>query len=341
MSYSGSQLVALAIVPKITSSVSIPTWAAPKGTPDTPFAAGTTQSCTFQGFLLQLAIGAPFYNCLLALLYLLTVRYGWREERLRKVEYICHAAILLFAIGTGLALIPLGMYNHIGSVCWVIGLPQGCGSSNYGSSSEASVPCERGDHAWLYGVKATESRSNRYSGGPRTRSRANDVKMQALLYCCAFYLSWLPSTLWSITQWCPTTDALQQQLKWDILTLVTCGLCRGPSDNGADDDALDPSSHRTASGDVAMESTKQSACSQKRFSLMSMNSPTSFRSSRGSNGDISLPGGSDATAKESSAELQTQKARRVSSLGDVVEDEDVGIGRKEGAQEDDWRDDKA
>ena len=121
MASTEAQLKALAIAPKLTSSISIPcsiliikeviadhrrnkgkvrlrallgmgvidvlassgwflsTWMAPVGS-NAVYAVGNTQSCTYQGFLLQIAIGAPMYNTCLALYYLLTIKYGWREE---------------------------------------------------------------------------------------------------------------------------------------------------------------------------------------------------------------------------------------------------------------------
>jgi len=269
MAQTESQLKALAITPKFTSAMSIicsafiikeaiadhrkkkgkatlrallgmsvidilassgwflSTWAAPKGS-RAAFAMGNTQSCTYQGFLLQVAIGAPMYNSALALYYLLTIYYGWHEQDLRRLEPWLHGVVLTFAFGTGILMIPLGIYNHIGAVCWTMGLPQGCEHSNY---NESDVPCERGNHAWIYGlalfyaplwvciifttvamvmiyikVRQTEERNLRYAGAqvvPRreTYLRSNRIATQAILYTVAFYITWLPSTIWSLTRW--------------------------------------------------------------------------------------------------------------------------------------------
>ena len=202
------------------------TWMAPVGS-NAVYAAGNTQTCTYQGFLLQIAIGAPMYNSCLALYYLLTINYGWREERLQRLERWLHAFVLIFAFGTGILLIPLNVYNHIGAVCWVVGLPKGCENSNYQPSD---VPCERGNDAWKYGfalfyvplwvciifttiamimiyrkVRETEKRSSRYAGSSTARRRtflqSDRVAAQAILYTFAFYITWLPSTIWSLTWW--------------------------------------------------------------------------------------------------------------------------------------------
>ena len=203
------------------------TWAAPVGS-NAVYAVGNTQSCTYQGFLLQVAIGAPMYNATLALYYLLTINYGWNEQNLRRIEPWLHGVILTFAFGTGILMIPLGIYNHIEAVCWTMGLPQGCENSNY---TPSDVPCERGNYAWIYGFalfyaplwvciilttvamimiyykfRQTEKRNLRYAGARydsrrRTFLRSDRIAMQAILYTFAFYITWLPSTIWSLTWW--------------------------------------------------------------------------------------------------------------------------------------------
>ena len=59
-------LVGMSIVDILASSAwFLSTWAVPEGS--FAYAAGNEASCNFQGFLLQLAIRAPLYNCSLAL----------------------------------------------------------------------------------------------------------------------------------------------------------------------------------------------------------------------------------------------------------------------------------
>lgn len=202
-------------------------WAVPRGS--FPLAAGNRASCNFQGFLLQLAIGAPLYNCSLSLYYVLILKYRWTDVRLRVVEMWVHVAVLTFAVGSSILLLPLEQYNPTGSVCWVIGNPQECDDSRF---QGIGVPCVRGKNAWIYGlslfygplwvcivvsicsmvmiyqeVKRTSKRLERYSiSGISTRGRnSNDdtlqVATQAILYSIAFVLTWMPSTLWSIAHW--------------------------------------------------------------------------------------------------------------------------------------------
>lgn len=222
---------------------------------------------------MQLAVGAPMYNCALGVYYLLYIRYNWTDGQLSRVEHVVHMSIITFAVGTSIALLPIGVYNHIGAVCWVMGLPQGCDNSNYTSGDDR---CLRGNHAWLYGValfygplwccilcttaamvliyqkvRDTERKSRRYSG--TTARRSDDVFVQAVLYTAAFYVTWLPSTIWSITHWFDTPmfwldllaticepsqgvlnllvfvrprKDLKEKLKRDILYVLSCGFCR-------------------------------------------------------------------------------------------------------------------
>eukprot|EP00934_Nitzschia_sp_Nitz4_P007775 Nitzschia sp. Nitz4//scaffold55_size114948//6166//7777//NITZ4_003880-RA/size114948-exonerate_est2genome-gene-0.139-mRNA-1//-1//CDS//3329554467//7765//frame0 len=124
------------------------TWLLPRDS-GMPMAVGNQATCNFQGFLLQLAIGAPLYNCSLALYYLLVIRYNWTNQQLAKIEIYVHASIIIFSVGTSIVGLPLTMYNQVTSVCWVIGSPPDCGHSSTITSDEE---CDRGDWAWIFGV---------------------------------------------------------------------------------------------------------------------------------------------------------------------------------------------
>lgn len=210
------------------------TWAVPADF-GSAWSAGNQATCNFQGFLLQLAIGAPLYNCSLAMYYLLVIKYNWSNEMLHRIERWTHGAILSFSVGSAILLLPLTQYNPIGTVCWVMGSPPRCGSSSYQASD---VECERGDHAYLYGmalfygplwvcvlaciasmvviyfeVRKTHRRMRRYSVNGSTKRRhqvhsmrrsASDqtsVAMQAVLYSLSFFVTWTPSTVWSVAHW--------------------------------------------------------------------------------------------------------------------------------------------
>jgi hypothetical protein len=91
------------------------TWAVPRES-GWAFAAGNRASCNFQGFLLQIAIGAPLYNSSLALFYTLIIKLRWTDKQLIRIERLVHAFILTFTIGTSILLLLLDQYNHVGAV---------------------------------------------------------------------------------------------------------------------------------------------------------------------------------------------------------------------------------
>jgi hypothetical protein len=220
-------LVGVAVIDILSSFAwFLSSWAVPRES-GFALAAGTRGSCTFQGFLLQLAVGAPLYNSSLSLFYLLMIKYNWSDAKLAALERWVHGLILLFAVGTAIVLIPLEQFNQVGAVCWIDSVPDECGTFQ---NSRAGVPCERGKNAWIYGltlfygplwicviacvimmiqvycsVRATMMRARRYS---LTRSRRNVgqnettvVAIQAALYTLSFLVTWMPSTIWSIAHW--------------------------------------------------------------------------------------------------------------------------------------------
>lgn len=114
----------------------------------------------------------------------------------------------------------------------MIGEPVACGSSTFQGNDD--VPCDRGNNAWAWGVflfygplwvcvigctysmvvlylhvKKTHAKSRSYSRAIRgmrhsaNRSGADTSKVahQAILYSLTFLITWMPSTLWSVSTW--------------------------------------------------------------------------------------------------------------------------------------------
>jgi hypothetical protein len=108
-------LVGMSIVDVLASSAwFLSTWAVPEGS--FAFAAGNRASCNFQGFFLQLAVGAPLYNSSLALFYILMIKLRWTDTQLARIERWVHGFIMCFSIGTSILLLQLEQYNHIAAV---------------------------------------------------------------------------------------------------------------------------------------------------------------------------------------------------------------------------------
>jgi hypothetical protein len=119
-------LLGMTIVDMLSSSAwFLSTWAVPKES-GWPYAAGNQASCNFQGFLLQLAIGAPLYNSSLALFYTLIIKLRWTDKQLISIERSIHIFILSFAVGSSFLLLYLDQYNHVGAVSVIVLLSPEC-----------------------------------------------------------------------------------------------------------------------------------------------------------------------------------------------------------------------
>jgi hypothetical protein len=82
-------------------------------------AKGTDATYTLQGFFIQIGFTGIFYNLVLSVYYLLTIRYGWREDKLRgALPYFCFTGIL--GIGLGTLYAHSLIYNHASSCTNII-----------------------------------------------------------------------------------------------------------------------------------------------------------------------------------------------------------------------------
>jgi hypothetical protein len=119
------------------------TWPIPDGTNFVYGAKGNTQTCATAGFLGHAgALTSIFYNGSLTVFFLMVVRFGWKEDYIkRKVEPWLHGIPLLFGWSTAIAGIPLQLYNAFGWTCWINTYPPGCTDN---------VDCLRGDNAGIY-----------------------------------------------------------------------------------------------------------------------------------------------------------------------------------------------
>jgi len=111
---------------------------------------GNRQTCTAQGFFIQLSIICPMYNALLALYYLLTIRHGWKEQDFqKKVEYVGQNIVISWGLGTAITGLVLKSYNNCSNIwCWIAQYPMGCGNG------PDQTPCEYGENAdvlrWIF-----------------------------------------------------------------------------------------------------------------------------------------------------------------------------------------------
>lgn len=213
------------------------TWPIPKDSEDVFDARGNTATCTAQGFFIQLSLISPMYNSMLAVYYLLLVRYGLSETRIaRKWEPFMHAYPLLIAFGTALSGLWLTLYNNANIWCWIAPYPMDC----QGSRGQAgTTDCERGYNAWIFrwafyygplwftivdvtaimvvlwaSVRRDEARAievhdlgqsspddERQAGkARRTFYRSKRMFSQSVWYAGAFYITWTGATVNRLVQ---------------------------------------------------------------------------------------------------------------------------------------------
>ena len=79
---------------------------------------GNEQTCTAQGFLIQLGSTSMFYNVCLSIYFLLVIVFNWKEHDWKKWGRWIHATVLL--IGIGLAVGSLPYINAQFGVCGIL-----------------------------------------------------------------------------------------------------------------------------------------------------------------------------------------------------------------------------
>ena len=142
-------LLGMSFADAITSIwIGLSTWPIPEGTPGVYGAVGNTQTCTVQGFFVQLIVLSPCYNLNLSLYYLLMGTYHMTEDQIAKrFERYMHAGAIIIGFGFAILGLPLTLYNNANLWCWISSYPSNCEDP---SGNPGPVPCERGANAWLF-----------------------------------------------------------------------------------------------------------------------------------------------------------------------------------------------
>mmetsp|Transcript_50215 Transcript_50215/g.92857 ORF Transcript_50215/g.92857 Transcript_50215/m.92857 type:complete len:372 (-) Transcript_50215:456-1571(-) len=117
------------------------TWPMPADTPGVYGAAGSTATCTAQGFFFQAGLPFILYNAYLALYFVMVLRWNWPNWRIRRYEPWALRITVALSACTSLAGLPLELYNAANLWCWIA--PLNCAESQNKS-------CERGENAWIY-----------------------------------------------------------------------------------------------------------------------------------------------------------------------------------------------
>ena len=174
------------------TSVPIPQYS-PYGFPTGIYGArGNDQTCTAQGFFVQLGLTGALYNLSLSCYYTLAITLGWRETKLRRVRFLLH---LPAVIGLALALAAIPYYDLAAWGCYLrappideafhvsvfIMLPISC-VLVIGTINIAIV---------TLAVRRNLRRSNKWRrGGNKSQDLQTQVLWQAVFYLFAFYVSY-------------------------------------------------------------------------------------------------------------------------------------------------------
>lgn len=93
---------------------------------------GNSQTCAFQGSMIQIGYAQPIYNAFLMAYYAITVCGGAtgsaRDEFISKwLEPSCHVFAILFGVGTAITGLVLGIFNPSPTGrCSINSFPMGC-----------------------------------------------------------------------------------------------------------------------------------------------------------------------------------------------------------------------
>ncbi|KAL7536464.1 hypothetical protein ACHAWF_005470 [Thalassiosira exigua] len=178
-------------------------------------AAGNTQSCTAQGFIVILTVVASMsYYAALMLLFWIIVRFNWSERhmRQRKVQLSFLLPPPIIALGVAIPPLPLTMYNPASTFsCTIHAYPEDC-------EHHPEVDCVRGEGAWAYwdilwiynvvcnvvtvaavgmltfSVLTVERKTDKYltKGQEKMRENTRKTFWQGIRYILAFFFAYSP-----------------------------------------------------------------------------------------------------------------------------------------------------
>ncbi|KAL9188855.1 hypothetical protein ACHAXT_011345 [Thalassiosira profunda] len=114
-------------------------FAIPEGTPYSPAASGTQQSCTFVGFLaIMYVLVVPFYYASLSLQAYLAIKHNFREQKYKWVEKWIHVVAYTIPLALASTAAATENINPGGSGCTYSKAPRGC-------EGNPDVECTRGE----------------------------------------------------------------------------------------------------------------------------------------------------------------------------------------------------
>ena len=206
------------------TSVPIPEYS-PYGFPTGIYGArGTDQTCTAQGFFVQLGVTGALYNLSLSCYYTLAIALGWTETKLRRVRIFLH---LPAVIGLALALAGIPYYAQAIWGCYLQPPPiaDAFHVSVFFMLPIASVVAIATINMLIVTLAVRRnlrrSRKWRRGGGNKSQDLETQVLWQAAFYLSAFYVSY-PLLIATNTR-----EATVSSQYWLYLTAITLAPLQG------------------------------------------------------------------------------------------------------------------
>jgi len=173
-------------------------------------AAGNAATCRMQAFFTRFTITTALYNASLSLYYLLVLRLGWKEKRIRKrVEPAMHFVAISVGLGSSISGLAMDAFGPNGPYCHVVKgrlSPAGewflKGLAWYIISMAVMTVCMISCYVHIRRTEAASDRHYRRSvqslppqsqltRSTTSRSRSREFARQGTLYVVAFYLTYL------------------------------------------------------------------------------------------------------------------------------------------------------
>lgn len=117
-------------------------WPSPPDAVFLPGGVGNQQTCTAQAFFRQAVLATVVYSCVLAIYYLLVIKYSMKERKILKYEKFMHAAPIIVWVGTGAVGIAFKIFSPTFFNYWIAPMPINC--ATYDEIGDNRPPCTRG-----------------------------------------------------------------------------------------------------------------------------------------------------------------------------------------------------
>ena len=178
-----------------------------------PATIGNDLSCNIHGFLIQVFdTSSVVYNGGLSIYYLLVIKYGWSDAKLRKLEKWFHLVPLAFGIITAIIPAAFKLYNPANWNCWIAtdykdpadsrqGLVQGFQLAFFYIPLAVTILLSSTIMFIIYlYVRENEMKTARMSAVSSRLTRTKQVARQGMLFVAALVVSWFFAAIMRVIQ---------------------------------------------------------------------------------------------------------------------------------------------